>query len=254
MRIGKVVIPCRLESERLPKKMMIDVFGKPMIEHVWRRACLAVEMQDVVVVTDSELIASHMTSLGAEVYVSQLRHDNGTSRVSEYMAKTSFDFALILQGDEILIKPKLVKDLFLKMSRESVDMINAVSPLDNVEDLSKTDIVKCWINRENSIGFIFRNNPLRDSARSYQYLRVINGLFAVSRNALVVKEKITHGIANSESIEQLGMLDQGIQIFAHEVDTYAPSVNTQEELDAAIALLSDNEDQRMILKSILEQN
>jgi len=251
MRIGKVVIPCRLESERLPKKMMIDVFGKPMIEHVWRRACLAVEAKDVVIVTDSELIASHMTSLGAEVYMSQLQHDNGTSRVSEYIAKTSFDFALILQGDEILIKPELISDMFQRMSYESVDMINAVSPLKCMEDLFKTDVVKCWIDCNNRISFIFRNNPLRDPSRGYRYLRVINGLFALSRNILEVQVEIKHGIANSESIEQMGILDRGIQVLAHEVKTYLPSVNTQEELEQAVKLLTTSREQKKILREML---
>ena len=251
MRIGKVVIPCRLESERLPKKMMIDVFGKPMIEHVWRRACLAVGPQEVVVVTDSELIASHMTSVGADIYISQLRHDNGTSRVSEYVAKTSLDFALVLQGDEILIRPELIKELFLRMSHESPDMINAVSPLESMEDLFKTNVVKCWVDGENRIRFIFRNNPLRDASGGYKYLNVINGLFAVSRNALDFQAKIEAGIATSESIEQLGILDQGIQILAYEVETYFPSVNTQEELNQAVKLLTTNYEQAIVLSKIL---
>jgi 3-deoxy-manno-octulosonate cytidylyltransferase (CMP-KDO synthetase) len=252
MRIGKVVIPCRLESERLPKKMMIDVFGKPMIEHVWRRACLAVGAQDVVIVTDSELIASHMTSVGADVYISQLRHENGTSRVSEFLQMTSYDFALILQGDELLVRPSMIQKLFIEMSYGADDFINAVSPLGSMVDLQKTDIVKCWVDPEGYIRFFFRGNPLRDSSQGYEYFKIVNGLFAISRKALQLGNRNTHGIEYSESIEQFVMLKEGILILAHEVENYVPSVNTKEELDIAIELLFSDTEQKLILRSMFK--
>lgn len=254
MRFGKVVIPARMESERLPNKMMIDVLGHPIIEHVWRRACLALPNQEVVVATDSKVIESHMKSIGAQVYFSKIPHSNGTSRVSEFVRESSLDFAVILQGDEILIRPELVKALFDKMSHGNSQFINVVSPLNDPNDLFDLDIVKCWIDEAGNIRFIFRSNPLRNPSVGYQFLRVINGLFAVSKDVLISIPESNNGLAASESIEQLGIIGRGNTAMAFEVNSYLPSVNTPKELEISKLILESDPEQSSIQKTIFRPN
>lgn len=247
MRLGKVVIPARMDSERLPKKMMIEIMGHPMIEHVWRRARLVLPNQDIVITTDSAAIASHMESMGAQVYLSEYKHNNGSSRVFEYVDKFSLDFAVILQGDEILIRPETILALYNEMLKGDSDFVNVVSPVNQIEDLSRLDVVKCWIDSSNRIRFMFRGNPLRNPIESYGFIKVINGLFAISRQALANSKSISTGIAATESIEQLWFLDMGIELRAHLVESYMPSVNTQDELEKAIEIMALAKDQQQIV-------
>jgi len=249
MRFGKVVIPARMESERLPNKMMIEIMGRPMIEHVWRRACLVLPREDVVVATDSEKIASHMKSIGAIVYMSEFEHNNGSSRVSEYVNRFSLDFAVVLQGDEVLIRPGIIKSLYAEMLEGSADVINVTSPLTHVDELVQTDIVKCWVDSTNRIRFIFRGNPLRNPTDGYSSFKIINGLFAVSKGSLALISKTSAGLKNSESIEQMGALEEGKELFAFNVDSYMPSVNTYEELQKVISILQNDNEQKSILQS-----
>ena len=249
MKTGKVVIPARMESERLPRKMMIDILGRPMIEHVWRRARLVLSNEDVVIATDSDQIASHMQSIGAQVHKSKKDHLTGSSRVSEYVNETKLDFAIILQGDEVLIRPSVIEDLFDAMSRSSASFINTVSPLQEAVDLEEQDIVKCWVDSTNRIRFVFRGNPLRSPDSGFGFLNIINGLFGISGDALRIISQDFQGIAKSESIEQLAALDRGIDIFAHQVSSYYPSVNTYQELQDAIGILESDGEQKLILKA-----
>ena len=211
-----------------------------MIEHVWRRAILALGNDGVIVATDSDEIALHMKSVGAHVFISKSQHNNGTSRVSEYFQNSSFDFVVILQGDEVLIRPEIIRDIFDKMAQSEEDFINTISPINKINDLFENSIVKCWVDSTNNVRFIFRGNPLQYPAKGYSDLRIINGLFAISKKVLLSTKKESVRLSQSESIEQLAVLDCGINIKANEVEIYFPSVNTQQELLQAVELLQNN--------------
>lgn len=252
MKTGKVVIPARMESERLPRKMMIDILGRPMIEHVWRRARLVLSNEDVVVATDSDLIESHMKSLGAQIYRSKKAHQTGSSRVCEYLEEFSLDFAVVLQGDEVLVQPGAIHALYEKMATGQDSFINVVSPLTNIEDLNSVDVVKCWIDSKSQIRFIFRGNPLRNPLDNHSFIKIVSGLFAISRSTLSNLTKAPNGIGSAESIEQLQLLDLGVEIIPYEVDSYYPSINTYSDLRKALGILSEIRNQKNIMDKIFK--
>jgi 3-deoxy-manno-octulosonate cytidylyltransferase (CMP-KDO synthetase) len=107
----KIVIPARYASSRLPGKPLIDLAGKPMIQHVYERA-LAAGVSEVVIATDDARIKLAAEAFGAEVVMTSLDHENGTERIAEVaIIKGWSDDVIIvnLQGDEPLIPRELIE-------------------------------------------------------------------------------------------------------------------------------------------------
>lgn len=253
MRTGKVVIPARMNSSRLPGKLMIHVKGMPIIEHVWRRARLVIPESDIVVTTDSDIIASHMERKGAKIHRSKTFHTSGTSRTREFMnSERDLEFSVILQGDEVLVRPLDLKELFNYMSMNyEFDFVNTVSSLSNLEELNDFSVVKCTVDSLKQIRFMFRGNPFRDSIEGAKQIFTLNGLFALSRRAFGLFEFNPMGLAHSESIEQLGYLDLGERILALETAEHLTSVNTDKDLVKVNSLLSSSPEQQAILHQYL---
>ena len=105
MTIG-IVIPARLDSERLPGKVLKDFLGMPMIEHVWRRAQLTNPLLDTIIATDSYEIKKTAEKFGANCILTSKDHKNGLSRVGEIVDALKWDHYLVLQADDILIEPE----------------------------------------------------------------------------------------------------------------------------------------------------
>lgn len=105
-----VIIPARYDSTRLPGKPLLDIAGKPMIRHVYERACESGADQ-VVIATDDQRVADAAIGFGAEVCMTSSKHTSGTERLSEVVSKLSLDDDAIvvnLQGDEPLMPAALI--------------------------------------------------------------------------------------------------------------------------------------------------
>ena len=86
----RVVIPARYASERLPGKPLVDIAGRPMIQHVWERAT-ASGAGEVIVATDDERIAAACKSFGAQAEMTAVDHVSGTDRIAEIAARLDWD-------------------------------------------------------------------------------------------------------------------------------------------------------------------
>ena len=105
-----VVSPARYASTRLPGKPLADIAGKPMIEHVYGRACES-QAGRVVIATDDERIKAACAAFGAEVVMTSANHASGTDRLEEVARKLGFgsdNRVVNVQGDEPLIPPELI--------------------------------------------------------------------------------------------------------------------------------------------------
>ena len=109
------VIPAHLASVRFPEKILFDIHGLPMIEHVRRRALLANSLTEVYVATCDYRIAEVVTSYGGNVIMTNNLHKNGTTRVAEAIADVDCTHVVLLQGDEPLLLPRHI-DSVIKLS------------------------------------------------------------------------------------------------------------------------------------------
>ena len=252
IKIG-IVIPARLESERLPRKALKIFSGLPMIEHVWRRAQLTDPVIETVIATDSEEIKKVCENFGAKCYITSKEHPNGLSRVSEISSILNWDFYIVLQADEILIDPKYLDELYKEIEVNSKQQFfNLITDLNNKSELIDKNTVKCVLRDDRTIINIFRKSGLVSSEETQlKIIKKICGVFAISKNCLsIVSGAQPQKIEISESIEQMKIIELGINILAVNTKLNYPSVNTPEEAILVERILDMDPRQKQILEMI----
>ena len=184
MKIG-IIIPARLNSKRLPEKVLRKFGNKSMIEHVWFRAKIASPTSEIYITTDDKKIARECKAFGANIIMSSSKHSNGLSRIVEVSSKLKWDYFIVLQADELLVLPKnikkLVNEIQLKKYYDVYCLISAV----NIKDLSDENIVKCVTGRDQNIITFFRKNWFTSNSKkictlqkkSVAFMQLVNKLF-----------------------------------------------------------------------------
>src|SRR3990172_4269020 len=104
------IIPCRRRSTRLEDKPLVDICGKPMMEHVYRRAKMATLVDDVIVATDDVEIKRRAERFGAKVVLTP-KADSGTARVALVARELKCDYVINIQGDEPLVPPAMIDEV-----------------------------------------------------------------------------------------------------------------------------------------------
>lgn len=141
----RVVIPARYASVRLPGKPLLALAGRPMIEHVWRRACDSGAVE-VWIATDDERIEHAARGFGANVVSTDTSHVSGTDRVAEVARRLEWPAACVVvnvQGDEPLIPPAVIAQV-AELARVSADVAIATlaAPLAGSDELADPNVVK----------------------------------------------------------------------------------------------------------------
>jgi 3-deoxy-manno-octulosonate cytidylyltransferase (CMP-KDO synthetase) len=253
LNIG-IVIPARLDSERLPGKVLKDFLGMPMIEHVWRRAQLTIPKLETVIATDSAEIKKIADRFGANCILTSKDHKNGLSRVGEIIKALKWDYYIVLQADEILIEPESLNLLAnTTLSNSKFEFFNLITKLEKMEEIGDVNIVKCLTREDNSIITMARNsNSIASEIDQMEYTNKICGVFSCSNNLL--KELISTNaqrIEKLESIEQMKVIEIGYGILGVPVKRSYPSVNTSNEAMKVLRILQSDETQKRILNSYI---
>lgn len=148
----KIVIPARYASTRLPGKPLIELAGKPMVQHVYERA-QATGVQDIVIATDDERIQQAALGFGAEVVMTSPDHENGTERIAEVAKIKGWDSSAVvvnLQGDEPLIPQSLIELTAQGLiNNPEAGMSSICTPIQDSADVFNPNIVKVVLNKEN---------------------------------------------------------------------------------------------------------
>lgn len=139
-----VVIPARYASQRLPGKPLIDINGKPMIEHVYARG-IESGAAEVIIATDDERIASAAESFGAVVCMTRPNHQSGTERIAEVSDRLRWDddqVVVNLQGDEPAMPPQLLGQCAALLTGSDADIATLASPFLSASDFKSPNCVK----------------------------------------------------------------------------------------------------------------
>ena len=252
MKIG-IVIPARLQSERLPNKVLKPFLGKVMIEHVWKRANLIHEKVEIVVATESSEIKKVCETFGANVMLTSNNHQNGLSRTGEIAKTLNWDFYIILQADEILIDPKNLEFLIKTIKeKNSSPFYNLITNLKKTTELNDRNVVKCLIRTDNSLINIFRlSGSIASEATQMVFTKKVCGLFAISHKCLnEIIDLPAQIVETNESIEQMKLIELNYQVQGVEVKDNYPSVNTELEANEVLEILSQDPYQKLILTQI----
>ncbi len=231
-----ILIPARLDSSRLDKKMLADIEGEPLIVRTWRQALKSRLAERVVVATDSEEISTVLEAYGAEVVMTSPDASCGTQRIAEAALHIEGDVYVNLQGDEPLISPENI-DLALKpfFSDDPPDCSTLVLPLQpddrvQIEDPHQVKVVM----DTKGFALYFSRCPIpfrRNALPSTTYYRHI-GLYAFRADVLEKFAALPPSmLEEAESLEQLRLLENGFRIKCVTTFIDNPGVNTIEDLE-----------------------
>ena len=249
------VIPAHMASVRFPGKILFDIHGLPMIEHVRRRALLADSIEDVIVATCDSKIAEAIEGFGGKVIMTSNQHKNGSTRVAEAVANLDCSHVIVLQGDEPLLIPGHINALVDSIARyPNADAWNATGLLEYEEELDRHSFVKCAVSADNRILHCFRRGPGYSAFELQQkFIRKILGIFAFRKEFLLKLVKLPPSpIETAEFIEQMRILENGFQMQSVPVEPSLPSVNEPSEAGIILDYLSEHPEQKALLAKILD--
>lgn len=233
------VIPARLASTRLPRKVLREIAGKPLIVHVFEAARRAPDLADVLVATDSEEVAAACARFGAPAVMTSPDHRSGTDRVWEVAQSRAADVYVNVQGDEPLITPGHIQRLvapFRERPDTQVSTLKIRLRPDEVENPNVNKVVCAADGR----ALYFSKYPVpydRDGGGAARFKHV--GLYAYTRAALDAFHRLPPSpLEMTEKLEQLRFLEHGIPIVVVETDEPTIGVDTEADLRAVEARLA----------------
>lgn len=233
------VIPARLESKRLPRKVLRLIAGRPMICHVWERARQSPLLGDVLVATDAPEVMDVCRDAGIPAVVTSREHPSGTDRVWEVAQSRAADVYVNVQGDYPLLTPGHIARLvepFLATPETQVTTLRIRATPDEVPNPNVVKVVCDAAGR----ALYFSRHPIpydRDGRHPTHYKHV--GLYAYRRQALDAFHRLAPSLLElAESLEQLRLLENGIPIVVAETDEPTIAVDTEQELQAVEAHLA----------------
>lgn len=240
-------IPARLESKRYPNKILKNIFGLPMVEHVRRRALISKKFKAVYIVTNSKKVKKVIKNFGGNVVLSKKKHFNGTSRVSEICKKYNFDYGFILFGDEPFIDPSKISQCIKSVKNQGhIKIFNVITDLEKNDYYSK-HIVKAVI-KSSYITDYFR---LRKNKKYFKGIKKSSGILILKKKVLLKFMSMNvHCQEKNLKIEQFRFLENNFQIKPIYIKKIFPSINTKLEYKNIIKNVIKNKREKKILEKI----
>lgn len=231
-----IIIPARLDSTRLPGKLLLRDTGKPLIQHTWEQACRCQRLRRVVIATDSTLIADAARTFGAEVVMTGAM-PNGTARCH---AAARFlhlsDVVINVQADEPEVNPQHLDQLALLMQGGPLSngghwpVGTLTCPL-QPEQLAQPSVVKAIVIANRAL--YFSRAALAGAQRHIGvYAYQPYALKSYVEDAALGKHQT---LARAENLEQLAFIESGWVIGAHAVASAAPGIDTAGDYEAFVA-------------------
>lgn len=243
-----IVIPARFASTRLPGKPLLDIAGKPMIQHVYERA-LEAQMGEVIIATDDGRIDAVARGFGARVVMTSPDHQSGTDRLAEVAAACGFgatDIMINVQGDEPLIPAAVIRQVGQNLAENSQAVCATLcTPIRSEHELFDANAVKVVMDKH-GYALYFSRAPIawerdrfaqgdKSPTRHFRHL----GIYAYRAGFLPRYVSWAPApIETMESLEQLRILWQGEKIHVAEAQELPPvGVDTPADLERVRQIL-----------------
>jgi 3-deoxy-manno-octulosonate cytidylyltransferase (CMP-KDO synthetase) len=223
------VIPARLGSTRLPRKMLREINGQPLLAFVYRAVTSSNLLDDVIIATDSEEIVRVCRDNNWNVRLTSAAHRNGTERVCELATSIPAEVYINVQGDEPLVSPEHLAALLELMKDPSVQVGTLKAPA-SPADVKNPNAVKVVTDSAGRALYFSRSIiPFdRDGTRPAYYTHL--GIYAYRKPALERYCSLQESILErSERLEQLRFLENGIPIYVGETAYETVRVDTEED-------------------------
>ncbi len=238
------IIPARFASTRFPGKPLVEIKGKSMIHRVYDQAMLAGCFSSVVVATDDERIFDHVKRFGNAVYTSP-EHPSGTDRCFEVALglerkwnNKPNDVIVNIQGDEPFIHPSQIQEICQCFQYEQVNIATLIRKINDTEVLFNENVVKVVVDKNGKALYFsrspipfFRGKEKDEWVSSADYYKHI-GMYAYRYKVLGEITRLKGAfLENTESLEQLRWLENGVQVHTRITALESRAVDTPEDLN-----------------------
>lgn len=232
------MIPARYSASRFPGKLMQDLGGKTVILRTYEATVATQLFDDVIVVTDSDIIYKEIVSNGGKVMMSKKEHECGSDRIAEAVENLDIDIVVNVQGDEPFTDVESLKKLievFRKDDKKEVDLASLMVRITDKEEIENPNTVKVVLD---NFGFAlyFSRSPIpfpRDTSVEVKYYKH-KGVYAFRKQALLDFYRLPMlTLEASEKLEQLRYLEYGKRIKMVETSVEGVEIDTPEDLERA---------------------
>jgi len=248
-----VIIPARLGSSRLPRKVILDICGKPMVQHVYEAAKKAKHIDEVYIATDSKEVEDICKSFTSNVIMTSKKHESGTDRLAEAVESIDAENIINVQGDEPLIDPKLIDELALALENSNAPMVSAMHKIKTTEELKTPNVVKVTVDKNNQALYFSRSiiphhrdewesllnhhETIPEPLKFYKHI----GIYGYRKEFLIKYSNMEQTyLERLEKLEQLRVLENGYKINMVETPYKSIGVDTIDDLNKIIYLVGDN--------------
>ena len=237
------IIPARYESSRFPGKPLVEISGKPMFWHVYSRAAACPQMTSVTLATDDARIFDAAKQLDVPVIMTRSDHSSGTDRVLEAAKALSIDSDSVvvnIQGDEPCLEPDMLAELVAPFVDSRVRVTTLARAIGEAEAQSP-DRVKVVRARDGRALYFSRSLVPFDRDRKVHCFLLHIGLYAFRMEALERFGQLDPSpLEQREKLEQLRLLEDGIDIYVTETQHPCFGVDRPEDLEKVKTILENN--------------
>ena len=230
-----IIIPARLSSSRLPKKVLADINGIPMII---RCGLIAKKVDDVLIATDSQEVIEVCNKYGFEAIMTDKNHQSGSDRIKEaadIIGLRDEDIVINMQGDEPFLEPEILEKVKNELNNLNRDF-KMVSCYKEISELEAEDpnLVKVVIDNNSDALYFSRSKiPYNRDNLSHTYKGHI-GIYGFDKKSLDLFVNLKGNLEHIEKLEQLRVLENGKKIKMIKVNTKSFGIDTKEDLQKAI--------------------
>jgi len=232
------VIPARLESTRLPRKVLRPIAGAPLIAWVYRAAKASALLDDVIIATDSKEVMTLAHDHGWSTMMTSPDCASGSDRVYEVSQRVEADIYVNIQGDEPLLRVEHIEALLRPFARDEVVVSTLATPCP-AEEIHNPNVVKVVAACDGRALYFSRSAiPFnRDQIANLEYQKHL-GFYAYRRQALQRFAILAPSpLEQAERLEQLRFLENGIPVFVEPTPYDTIGVDTEDDLRAVELLL-----------------
>ena len=234
------VIPARFGSTRFPGKVLANLGGKPIIQHVWERAVCS-KSDEVVIAVDDPKVFEAVQAFGGNAVMTSPDHPTGSDRIWEVACKRDADIIINIQGDEPFVKPSVIDELIDSLKTDTVpDMATVVVPCPRAEFENNPNMVKVVLSADSYALYFSRSMIpfLRVGGKEMETYRHW-GIYGYRRSTLERFVSLPEGkLEQCEKLEQLRALENGMRIKVIQTNFETIGIDTPEDLRQAEEFLA----------------
>ena len=229
------VIPARFSSTRFVGKVLADLGGKPVVQHVWENAKKSKLLDDLIIATDNEMVIEAAKTFDAKVVFTSPDQPSGTDRLIEVVNPIDVEVIVNIQGDEPMVRPEMIDDLARAvLDDEEVYMATLAKKINDKSEIENPNVVKL-VKDKNGFALYFSRSVipyprLEVASEYYKHL----GLYSYTKDFLFEFANFPKSnLEMKEGLEQLRVLESGRKIKVVETEFDTIGIDTPEDLEKA---------------------